>query len=95
MKNFKMLNKTEMRKIVGGLVVCPPGYTPCSDSGCMPIEEPGGCDEGVGIVVDTSKIEACRLKKDGDYCVWSHDGIPEGGYCRSFMAGELHCSDLR
>ncbi|MDR6783912.1 hypothetical protein ABIE26_002699 [Pedobacter africanus] len=42
MKNFKMLNKAEMKNVKGG-EMCPPGYCQSSDGSCFPVDEEGGC----------------------------------------------------
>ncbi len=40
------------------------------------------------------KIKACEGKKVNDPCFWEWNGTPQSGYCQSYMAQPLHCSNL-
>lgn len=49
---------------------------------------------GSGTPGGTPKIDACKQKKAGDRCSWIYNGYEVWGYCRSYMAQPIHCSDL-
>lgn len=95
MKNFKMLSRAEMKKIAGGLVVCPPGYTPCSDTGCSPFDDTGSCIDGIGEIIDEGpdpSVAACLNKAEGANCSYKSAGIIRNGNCVMGTWTSLYCN---